>query len=344
MKGAIGVCAFAVGLGACGFKSQKQDVPDGIDTTVQGGPKSASELPASCRPADPTSVQALYDLTEDSVHELITCGGIQMRLALSMKLMIFTSNEQLVSATARADIQDVISATGMSLENPFTQDANGSWVMNTSGSAGSTFSLDFFDPTTSAAITQNPFQLDTYLLGVTATSSQTWDEMKVNPTSRTTFTYNWTEVGPLSNLLADGGQVPNPIVLEMSLVDLGSAALGLGSADYGPFESVQNVQMESKVHMLDNRAVAQIAYDVTGHKDSVKNVVEAGSLRFDVDSLSATDGTYQLHADTSGLAYLGRGELAGELSYSVTGNGVNVRVTSDFGAGAAYPVARWECP
>jgi len=344
MKGAIGVCVFAVGLGACGFKSQKEEVPEGIDTTVEGGPKSASELPAACRPADPTAVQALYDLTEDSVHELITCGGIQMRLALSMKLMIFTSNEQLVSASARADIHDLVSATGMSLENPFTQDANGSWVMNTSGSAGSTFALDFFDPTTSAAIPQNPFELDTYLLGVTATSSQTWDEMKANPTSRTTFTYNWTELGPLSYLLADGGQIPNPIVLEMSLVDLGSAALGLTSADYGPFESVQNVQMESKVHMLDDRAVAQIAWDVTGRMDSVKNVVEAGSLRFDVDSLSATDGTYQLRADTSGLAYLGRGELAGELSYSVTGNGVSVTVTSDFGAGAAYPVPRWECP
>ena len=267
-----------------------------------------------------------------------------MRLALSMKLMIFTSNEQLVSASARADIEHLVSSTGMSLENPFTQDASGSWVMNTSGSAGSNFSLDFVDPTTSAAVTPNPFELDSYLVGVTATSSQTWDQMKANPTSRTTFTYDWTEPGPLSHLLADGGQIPNPIVLEMSLVDLGSAALGLTAADYGPFESVQNMQMESKVHMLDDRAVAQITYDVTGRLDSVKNVVEAGSLRFDVDSLSATDGTYQLRANTSGLAYLGRGELAGELSYSVTGNGVSVTVTSDFGAGAAYPVPRWECP
>jgi hypothetical protein len=82
---------------------------------------------------------------------------------------------------------------------------------------------------------------------------------------------------------------------------------------------------------------------VTGRRDSVRNVVEAGSLRFDVDSLSSSDGTYRLLGNTTGLAFLGRGQLAGEIGYAATGGGIDVLVTSDFGAGAAYPVPRWEC-
>jgi hypothetical protein len=232
----------------------------------------------------------------------------------------------------------------MTLDNPFTQDATGSWVMNAGGSDGSTFSLDFFDPTTAARIEQNPFDLESYLVGVTATSSQTWEQMKANPTSRTTFTYNWTERGPLAHLLADGGDIPNPIVIRMSLLELGGAALGLTLPDYGPFESVHNIEMESKIHMIDDRAVATIAYDVTGRRDTVGNVADAGSLRFDVDSLSSSDGIYQLSGDTNGLAFLGTGKLAGEINYAASGNGVSVLVTSDFGAGEAYPVPRWECP
>jgi hypothetical protein len=260
-----------------------------------------------------------------------------------MKVMIFSSNEQLVSASARADLHQAIRAVGMSLENPFTEDRAGSWVMNAGGSDGSTFSMEFFDPTSGAKVVGNPFDLNSYLVGVTATSSQTWDAMKANPTSKTTFTYQWTELGPLSHLLADGGEIPNPIVIRMSLLELGGAALGVTKADYGPFESVQNLQMESKIHMIDDRPPASIAYDVTGRRDSVKNVVEAASLQFDVDSMASTDGAYQLSGNTTGLAFLGRGELAGEIRYAASGNGINVKVTSDFGAGAAYPVPRWEC-
>ena len=126
--GFIGRCAIGLILVGCGPVSKKE-LPDDVDPVIQDGPKSASELPASCRPSNSRAIQTLYDLTEDSVHELITCGGIQFELALSMKLMIFSSNEQLVSASARGDLHQAARAVGMSLENPFTQDSSGSWVM-----------------------------------------------------------------------------------------------------------------------------------------------------------------------------------------------------------------------
>src|SRR5262245_43410528 len=61
--------------------------------STPSGPSTAQQLPASCRPSAPAALQSLYDVTETSVHELITCGGLQMKVAESMKLMIFSSNE-----------------------------------------------------------------------------------------------------------------------------------------------------------------------------------------------------------------------------------------------------------
>jgi hypothetical protein len=335
-------------LGGCALRGLGNEdgvaaPPDGVDTEIQSGPASASALPAACRPPTPKDIESLYDATERSVHELVTCGGIQMQVALSMKVMIFASNEELVSPSARRDIQSAVEAVGMTVDNPFTATEDGTWTMATGGADGSRFDLAFFDPTTGDVITVDPFSLDSYLRGVTARSSRTWEEMKRNPTARTTFTYDWTELGPLGHMLADGGPVPNPIVLQMSLLELGGAALGFTEVDYGPFESVQNLEVESKIHMVDDVDLASVAYEVTGRKTTVERLVDLGSLSFDVESLVSTDGVVTFSGDAEGLAFVGRGSLAGEIRYSVSGPGADLLVTSDFGGGNAYPVPRWEC-
>jgi hypothetical protein len=337
-------CALgAIALGGCTFRlDDGGSIPDGIDREVQQGIRSATALPTSCRPTAAAELDDLYDLTEASVHELITCGGIQMQVAMSMKLMILTSNEELISASARADLRTMASAVGLTVDNPFQQAEDGAWTMDT-GRAGSTFSLAFTDPDSGARVFANPFALESYLLGVTATSSRTWSEMKADPTARTRFTYDWTETGPLAHLLADGGPIPNPIVLELSLVELGGGVLGFSEVDYGPFASTQNLLVESSIHMVDERGGASIAYDVRGRQSTVRQLVESRSLGFDIDSLVSTTGKLALHGDTHGLAYVGRGTLAGEIHYRATGTETSVRVISDFGGGMAYPTPRWEC-
>jgi hypothetical protein len=330
-------------LSGCRLRSSKGEIPPDVDTDVEKGPPTVKELPTQCRPTSTFEVQALYDATEESVHELVTCGGIQMKVALSMKLMIFSSNESLVSASARQDIRDVVEAVGLTVDNPFTLQADGSWQMDAGGTAGSTFALRFYDPESGDPIAVDPFMLDSYLTGVTVTSSQTWEQMKANPTSKTTFTYEWTDRGPLAHLLANGGTIPNPFTLRMSLLDLGGAALGVSEPDYGPFASVEGALVESTIHMVDVRGGVDVTYDVTGVKDTVQNLIENSSFSFDIRSLASTDGTFQLSGDTRGLAFLGRGSLAGEINYSVSGGGLSLRVTSDFGAGEAYPTPRWEC-
>lgn len=337
-------CVSVLVLSGCQLKgAKKAEIPPDVDTHVEMGPPDAKSLPTTCRPTTTFDVQALYDTTEESVHELITCGGIQMKVALSMKLMIFSSNESLVSASARQDIRDVVEAVGLTVDNPFTLQTDGSWQMDAGGTAGSTFSLRFYDPAAGERMTVDPFKLDSYLTGVAVTSSQTWEQMKANPTAKTTFTYSWTDKGPLAHLLANGGTIPNPFTLRMSLLDLGGAALGVTEPDYGPFASVEGALVESTVHMVDSRGGVDITYDVTGVKDTVKNLVENSSFSFDIQSLVSTDGTLHLSGDTQGLAFLGRGNLAGEINYTVSGGGLSLLVTSDFGAGEPYATPRWEC-
>jgi hypothetical protein len=231
----------------------------------------------------------------------------------------------------------------MTVDNPFTHAPDGSWTMDAGGTDGSTCSLTCYDPETNALVEQEPFSLDSYLLGVTATSSRTWSEMKANPSARTTFTYEWTEEGPLAHLLADGGPIPNPIVLEMSLIELGGATLGLTEVDYGPFESVQDMLVESKIHMIDQRDVVNVTYDVTGRRSTVRDLVTSGSLSFDVDGMFSADGRFSMTGNTTGLAFIGRGSLAGEIEYSISGSTAGLKVISDFGAGMAYPTPRWGC-
>jgi hypothetical protein len=185
----------------------------------------------------------------------------------------------------------------------------------------------------------DPFKLDSYLLGVTATSSRTWEQMKANPGAKTLFTFQWTEPGPLAHLMANGGAIPNPITLEMSLLDLGGALFGGSSANYGAFDSLQDIQMDSNIHMVDRRGRVDIAYDVGGKRDSVRSVVDHEVIGLHVDSLVSTDGTFTLSGSSRNLAYASFG-LSGALEYSLSSG---IVVTSDFGSGSSYPSPTWSC-
>lgn len=332
-----------VGLATClsgcfGF-SDRSGSHDGYGAT---GPTGALSLPSQCRPPGTSELQSLYDETEQSIHELITCGGLQMKVAQSMKLMIFASNEGLVSPSARDGVRNMAEMAGLTLDNPFTDAGDGTWSMggiDSRGSSDSTFVLRFFDPATGDLIRVDPFRLDSYLVGVTATSSRTWEQMQADPTAKTTFTFQWTKEGPLARLLASGGTIPNPIRLELSLYELGGALFGLSEPDYGAFGSVQEILMDSKVHLVDRRGGIDITYDVSGAQDTVRSLVELSAIHLHVDSLVSTDGTIHLSGRSENLAFA-RGSLSGKLQYSLSGG---IVVTSDFGDGSSYPDSRWAC-
>jgi formylglycine-generating enzyme required for sulfatase activity len=101
------------------------------------------------------------------------------------------SNEELISASAREDIRQAVHALGMTVDNPFVLQADGSWMMPAGDDAGATFSLHFFDPTTDNPVSVDPFVLDSYLVG-----SASWSRTTVRSTrcktSKSTRRSTWS--------------------------------------------------------------------------------------------------------------------------------------------------------
>ena len=89
---------------------------------------------------------------------------------------------------------------------------------------------------------------------------------------------------------------------------------------------------------------ARLGADVLG-VDIARNLVEAGNRRAQAEGLK--NCRFQ-EGDATNLRFIERGRLAGTIDYDITGNLdgelVHVKVTSDFGEGEAYPMARWACP
>src|SRR5690606_33597748 len=109
----------------------------------------------------------------------------------------------------------------------------------------------------------------------------TWDEMKRDPSLPVRFTFTWTELGPLSHLLADGGEVPNPIDVQMSLLELGGDALGYdGGAAYGAFASVQQILLESSVQHHGVNGALDVKYQAHAPQISVQQLNDTGRLPF----------------------------------------------------------------
>ena len=307
------------------------------------------ELPSACRPSREAwaAAQSLQAETESSVHELVTCGGMQTSLSRNMIAIIVASNRDLFDAAAYADLVQFAATYGVLIENPFTREAEGVWSMPVGNMFGSAFKLTFTDPTTGERIEHDPFVMDTYLTGATATSSLTIDQMQADLFARTTITFQWEAEGPLSHLLNGGEPVPNPFTLSVSMADLGEYALGFdlapGEPNFGPLASALDTLVSSEVTFVDDQRAARVEYEALGKTAPLKQVAASG-VGFDVKSIRATSSALVLSGAASSLNYLARGTLAGVIEYNVEGPGVHLVAESDFGSGSAYPTVRWRCP
>jgi hypothetical protein len=325
----VGACA----LCACHFSNFGSSAAD--DDSVSDRPE------LSCAPHDPdwAEVQALYDTTEESVHELITCGGLQVRIAGSIVMMLVASNQDLFKQEERALIEEVTL-------NPFVQAKDGRWTMPIDSAPDSTFELSFYDPDTDALITEDVFDLDSYLAGVHIQTEVGLKEMTKDPTKKHAFVFTWDSEGPLAHLLNGGKPLPDGFELQLSLSDF----LNGNSNDFGPFASVLALEMDSVVDYIDERGDAadtKVEYRVSATRDSVDHVATSQSLAFDVDHLTGRAGRLTLDGNTDNLTFVQYHELAGRIDYRASGKidetTVDIRVRSDFGAGNAYPTTKWSC-
>jgi hypothetical protein len=292
----------------------------------------------SCAPQEPewSDVVALHASTDESVHELITCGGLQVRIAGDIVMMLIASNEDLFKKDERALLTDL-------MLNPFSQTADGHWTMELEDAPGSSFTLAFYDPDSGERIEDNVFDLDSYLSGVHIQSDVGFTEIVANPDKKHAFVFRWDSVGPLGHLLNDGEPLPDGFTLQLSLSDFFSRH----ASDFGPFESVFQVELDSVVDYVDQRSDADVEYLVSTRRDAMKRIATSESLAFVVDHLSSQSASLTLDGDTGDLTFVHLGELAGRIDYTfggkLAGKSVKLRVRSDFGEGAAYPESEWSC-
>jgi hypothetical protein len=306
---------------------------------------SATTLPDECRPGNPEALDRLYAETEASVHQLTGEGGLLAGVSYSLKLMIFLSNQDLMDETARHELDEWASLFDLMTAPPLQARADGTWA-STELSSGTNLVLRFVDPTTQRTIESNPFSLDSYLRGVVTQSSHSWEEMKRDPSLPVRFSFAWTELGPLSHLLAAGSEVPNPIEVQMSLLELGGDALGYdGGAAYGTFASVQEILLESTVEHQHVNGALDVTYHAHAPRISVQQLNDSGRLPFMFELLRATDGTSTLHAEAQDVVFKTPDRLSGQLAYSLKNgqSAAGVTVVSDFGDGQQRPMVTWSC-
>jgi hypothetical protein len=306
---------------------------------TQDEPTTGERPALSCAPKNSSwpTVEALYGATDESVHELITCGGLQIRVASDIVMMLIASNKDLFKKDERAYIDQL-------MLNPFTQTSDGRWTMPIDGTSDSTFTLAFYDPDSGDQIHENVFDLDSYLTGLHIQTDVGLTTMLQDPETKHPFVFTWTSPGPLARLLNDGKPLPDGFTLQLSLSDF----VGTPASEFGPFASVFNVELDSVVDYLDHQPGADIDYKVTTVRDQMKHITSTQSLAFHVDHLAGTADKLTLDGNTDNLTFVHLGDLAGRIDYTLSGklDGASVHMSErdDFGDGARYPTTHWLCP
>ena len=298
-----------------------------------------------------TQITSLYEATEWSIHELITCGRVQVNLSKSLLAIVLASNRDLFRGDAFETLSDYARFVGLDLTAPFSRAEEGRWSMPIEGaSPGSRFWVQFFRPDSDEPILEDPFDLESYLVNARIETLFTLDEMLADLSLRNDFIFFFDEEGPLSSLFNDGEPLPNPFIVTASIADIANLVLPGFRDDeedddgpfFGPLTSVTDAEMISCVEFFDDRGSAHIEYRADGRRDTVGRIAGSGQVGFDLDSIMATDDKFQLIGEASTLEYLGVKSLAGEIRYEVVGVDGLV-IESDFRSGNPWPITNFMC-
>ena len=293
------------------------------------------------------AVRRLHNVAEASVHELVTCGGAQLSTISSMILLVLLSNPEFFDPSTLEEVRGLAGLAGLVTDVPFEHAEDGQWTMPIN--ERSTFSVRFLAPEAAEdapALTENVFDLESYLEGAHIRSTLSWAEMKADLDAQNIYTLTWERPGPLAALLfPEGVPASGQVEIRLSIMEF-LTLFGFSDAhpDFGPFAHLTRLGMDSSVHLVDEREGITVDYTFAGERGTLGDLGGAGRLGFELEGLTATDGGLTLVGEAGDLAYLRRGTLAGELVYHLEGGSTDLRVVDDFGAGASYPNVTFECP
>ena len=309
-------------------------------------PPTQSEDLACVGPTWQRRVEALYDQADGSIHELITCGGMQVQASGSLLPNVLLAHEALLEPAARLALEAMRAPAP-----PFVQDADGVWGLPAGDTAASSlFELRFFEEGAEVPIQADVFRLDSYLAGVRGESEAHFEEMYRQPWQRFRFTLRWEGPGPLAHVLFPEGEPEvRELVLHLSMEDLMGLLepewRGARAPDLGPFEHLRTLEVESRMDYLDARFEASVRYTVRGARDKAVDQGASGDVAYDLERVEAEGGGARVIGTPIGLRYVGGiGKLAGRIDFEVTAPESRALVVADFGDGAAGPTPRWSCP
>ncbi|MFW5925899.1 MAG: hypothetical protein ACOCV4_07010 [Myxococcota bacterium] len=293
----------------------------------------------------------LYVATEESVHELITCGQAQVGVAQSLLAMLAASNRELFRGDAFETLAAQAAAFGLYLDMPLDPKGNGRWAMPiATAGEGSEFSITMYEPGSDVPTLYNPFAIDSYVHVTFADNDHGVEAMLDDFSLQNTLYFHWDEEGPLAHLIRDDtGAIPNPIEVRFSIKNM----LGLvwpeyadssPPPDFGPLDAILDLEMTSCVELQDERRGATIRYHVDGRRGVVRNIAASTEVAFDVHGIEADEGSMHLESTAADLRYAGAGSLAGTIDYRIGDDRSGVIAVSDFGDGQPYPESDWSCP
>lgn len=321
------------------------------DTFVNEGPSPAEEVAAApalaltClreTPDEARAIQRVRQAAEASVHELVTCGGAQLQISGSFVARVLLSNPQFFDPETLETLDEFLGFSDM----PFEHAEDGRWRMPIN--ADSSFDLRFMLPGSDVTETADVFDLGSYLTDAEVETSLSFEEMIDDFNAKNEYRIRWAGYGPLADVMfPDGRPEEQVFIVKASLIDLAYLALGVTAdlPDFGPFENLPDLEIESNVDLLDTRDGAQVTYTFSGRRQSLGHFHTEAQVAFELRSLVAEGEGIVLQGEAADLRVLGRGSLAGTLVYAVDGVSVDgIRVVDDFGDGAGYPEESYWCP
>ncbi len=247
---------------------------------------------------------------QNSMHELVVCGGLTIKIAVAASQALYELIFESVSDATPGGFQYMGDGTYKS--GDASTDMGLRFVYGADYAAGGQG-----DP-----ILHNIFVLDSYLVSPSVSSNGV------------TVTVNYDEPGPLVELLGFGATPANPLVL--TLAD----SLTVSS-------ELNKIRVAGDILVDDSAGAATVDYTVNIEPSPVADLIlPFGSLDFSLVDAGATreDPAQTLTSTSFGVSYTDSGsELDGAVEFEVRGGEFDYQGTLDYSTGDAYGVLNLSC-
>lgn len=266
----------------------------GLSGCVIEGSGEESDLLRECRgSADAEEhIEIVVDY-DQSIHEMVACGGLNVTLVVSI-----------TSGIIDAIIDNNPDATPPQWE--FRGD--GTYYTNNANAEMTTHfytNRDYSFAAEGELLTENLFRVDTYLVGARVEA-----DFDLSDPFATSVTLSFDSAGPYIELLGYGEDPQNPIELDTSAWDRVRAALG-------------GLVFDSEVSVFDEQSVSTVRYDVHTAPMPASALISGAGMGYELDMADANreDNGQALVVENWGIEFVDAnpGALTGAIDFRVEG-------------------------